>query len=101
QVLLLFVGTVLGVALLDLGRMRRALIAGTALAATGGVLALLTPSPADFERLPPRAAVASTIRYAGEHPAERVLADDFASGPPLWRAPALAGPGEVHARVRR
>jgi hypothetical protein len=98
QVLLLFVGTVLGVALLDLGRMRRALIAGTALAATGGVLALLTTSTADFERLTPRAAVASTIRYAGEHPAERVLADDFASGPLLWRAPALAGRVELDSR---
>ncbi|HET7171189.1 MAG TPA: hypothetical protein VFI18_06110 [Gaiellales bacterium] len=98
QVLLLFVGTVLGAALLGLGTMRRAIIAGTAIAAAGGVLALLTTTTADFERMTPRAAVASAIRVAGRHPAERVLADDFASGPLLWRAPALAGRVELDSR---
>jgi hypothetical protein len=98
QVLLLFVGTVLGVALLGLGAMRRAIVAGTALAAVGGVLALLTTTTAEFERMTPRAAVVSAIRYAGAHPDERILADDFASGPLLWRAPALAGWVELDSR---
>jgi hypothetical protein len=98
QVLLLFVGAVLGVALPVLGRMRGVLIVGTAAAAAGGVLALVTTTTADFERLTPRAAATSAIRYAGEHPAERVLADDFASGPLLWRAPALSGRVELDSR---
>jgi hypothetical protein len=85
QVLCLFVAVVLAVGT------HRVLEASVVAVALVGVLALMTTTTAQFNRLTPATAISRATGFALRHPHVDVLADDFASGPMLWRTPKLDG----------